>query len=157
MRLLATERAERALAMSVAQPKRVLLVALAVAVVGWTVDTQTEVVSDVRELVPRDLQALEDVQTLEDETGVAGEIDVTVRADDITRPEVVSWMTSYQQKALEDAGYSEGDRCQQGKDPARPVSCASPCPRSSASVDIGNRPPSRGCWTPCPPTSPRAW
>ncbi len=117
VRLFALERAERALAVAVAWPRRILLVALAVAVVGWAVDTQTEVVSDVRELVPSDLQALEDVETLEQETGVAGEIDVTIEADDITEPEVVQWMTEYQQQTLEEAGYSEGDRCQQADDP----------------------------------------
>ncbi|MEJ7750879.1 MAG: MMPL family transporter [Thermoleophilaceae bacterium] len=116
-RLMAVERSERALAIAVAWPRRVLLVGLAVAVLGWAMDTQTEVVSDVRELVPRDLQALKDVQTLEEETGVTGEIDVTVSADDITRPEVVRWMSTYQQKTLAAAGYAEGDRCQQAKDP----------------------------------------
>ena len=38
------------------------------------------------ELVPQDLQALRDVNVLQEETGVSGEIDVTVRADDITDP-----------------------------------------------------------------------
>ena len=53
---------------------------------GLALDTQSEVVSDVRELVPQDLQALRDVNELQEETGVSGEIDVTVRADDITDP-----------------------------------------------------------------------
>ena len=117
VRLFSVERAERALAIAVAWPRRILLVALAVAVVGWAVDTQTEVVSDVRELVPSDLQALEDVETLEQQTGVAGEIDVTVRAEDITDPTVVQWMAEYQQETLKEAGYTEGDRCQQADDP----------------------------------------
>ena len=47
---------------------------------AWRADTQSEVVSDVRELVPQDLQALRDVNALQHETGVSGEIDVTVRA-----------------------------------------------------------------------------
>ena len=66
---------------------------LAVAVVGLALDTQSEVVSDVRLFVPQDLQALKDVEGTQEETGVSGEIDVTVRADDITEPAVVSWMT----------------------------------------------------------------
>ena len=90
---------------------------LAVAVVGWAVDTQTEVVSDVRELVPRDLQALKDVNELQEETGVSGEIDVTVRADDITRPEVLAWMTEFQQGALRAAGYRPGATCRQERNP----------------------------------------
>lgn len=113
------ERGERGLAFAVARPRRVLAVGLAVAIVGWAVDTQSEVVSDVRELVPRDLQALQDVNTLQEETGVAGEIDVTVRADDITRPEVIAWMTKFQQATLKDGGYSTGDTCRQKKDPPK--------------------------------------
>ena len=58
---------------------RLNAVGLVVAVAGLVLDTQSEVVSDVRELVPQDLQALRDVNELQAETGVAGEIDVTVR------------------------------------------------------------------------------
>ena len=59
-------RRARGLAYAVARPRRVLAVGLAVAIAGWAVDTQSEVVSDVRELVPQDLQALKDVNTLQD-------------------------------------------------------------------------------------------
>jgi hydrophobe/amphiphile efflux-3 (HAE3) family protein len=111
------ERWQRALAYSLARPRKVLAVGLAVAVVGWAVDTQTDVVSDVRELVPRDLQALKDVNALQEETGVSGEIDVTVRADDITRPEVLAWMTEFQQGALRAAGYRPGATCRQERNP----------------------------------------
>jgi uncharacterized protein len=90
-------------------------VALAVAVVGLALDTQSEVVSDVQRLVPQDLQALRDVNELQDATGVSGEIDVTVRADDITRPEVLRWMTSFQTAVLRDGGYRPGRRCSQGE------------------------------------------
>ena len=55
-----------------------------------------------------DLQALKDVNELQEETGVSGEIDVTVRADDITDPEVLAWMTRFQQGALKAAGYEPG-------------------------------------------------
>ena len=64
LRLLALERAERALAVAIDRPRRVLAIGLAVAIVGWALDTQTKVVSDVRELVPQDLQALRDVNEL---------------------------------------------------------------------------------------------
>ena len=65
-----------------------LAIGLLIAVCGWALDTQTEVISDVRELVPQDLQALKDVNELQHATGVSGEIDVTVRADDVTDPKV---------------------------------------------------------------------
>jgi len=116
-RLAAIERAERALAYAVDRPRRVLAVGLAVAVLGWAADTQTGVVSDIRELVPQDLQALKDVDELQRQTGVSGEIDVTVRADDITRPEVIAWMTRFQARVLKDGGHEEGASCARGKDP----------------------------------------
>jgi len=150
LRLAGIERSERALAQSVARPGKVLAIGLAVAVVGWGVDTQTEVVSDVRELVPSDLQALQDVQTLEQETGVAGEIDVTVRADDITRPEVIAWMKDFQASTLEASGYQEGDSCAQDEDP--PELCpALSLPTLLSSVDIGDQTAVKGLLDAIPP------
>jgi uncharacterized protein len=107
------DRAWRSLGMALTRPRRVLAIGLAIAVVGLALDTQSEVVSDVRELVPQDLQELRDVNTLQEETGVSGEIDVTVRADDITDPEVIAWMTRFQAGVLRDHGYRPGKRCTQ--------------------------------------------
>ena len=79
------DRAWRTLGVALARPRRVLGDRRSPwPWLGLALDTQSEVVSDVRELVPQDLQALQDVNVLQDETGVSGEIDVTVRADDIT-------------------------------------------------------------------------
>lgn len=116
LRLWALERGERALATSIARPRRVLAIALALAVAGWAADTQSTVVSDIRELVPGDLQALQDIDELQEKTGVSGEIDVTVRADDVTDPKVLAWMSDFQQRVLDDAGYRAGARCTQAKD-----------------------------------------
>ena len=107
------DRSWRALGVALSRPRRVLAIGLAIAVVGLALDTQSEVVSDVRELVPQDLQALQDVNVLQEETGVSGEIDVTVRADDITDPEVIAWMTRFQNRVLREHGYRQGKRCTQ--------------------------------------------
>ena len=107
------DRSWRALGLALSRPRRVLAIGLAVAVVGLALDTQSEVASDVRELVPQDLQALRDVNVLQEETGVSGEIDVTVRADDITDPEVIAWMTRFQNRVLREHGYRPGKRCTQ--------------------------------------------
>ncbi len=117
VRLWAIEASERALAHAVHRPRRILAVGFAVALLGLAVDTQSEVVSDVRELVPQDLQALKDVNTLQEETGVAGEIDVVVRAKDITDPAVVAWMTKFQDSTLKAGGYKTGDSCSQTRNP----------------------------------------
>jgi hydrophobe/amphiphile efflux-3 (HAE3) family protein len=111
------DRSWRALGVALSRPRKVLAVALALAVIGLALDTQSEVVSDVRELVPQDLQALRDVNELQEATGVSGEIDVTVTADDVTRPEVLAWMTRFQRDALAAHGYREGRRCSQETDP----------------------------------------
>jgi hydrophobe/amphiphile efflux-3 (HAE3) family protein len=110
-------RSWQALDYSLTRPKRVLAVGLAIAIVGLALDTQSKVVSDVRELVPSDLQALQDVNLLQKETGVSGEIDVTVRAADITQPRVIAWMTRFQEGALRAHGYKAGKSCVQSKDP----------------------------------------
>jgi uncharacterized protein len=111
------DRCWRTLGASISHPRRVLVVGLAVAVLGLALDTQSEVVSDVRELVPQDLDALQDVNVLQEETGVSGEIDVTVRAEDITDPKVTAWMSRFQDGVLRAHGYRPGKRCGQELDP----------------------------------------
>ena len=102
----------RALTYAVAQPRRVLAVGLALAVIGWIADTQTGVVSDVRQLVPQHLAALRDVNELEAATGVSGEIDVTVHGA-VTTPAAIQWMTDFQQRVLAAHGFKSGDTCLQ--------------------------------------------
>src|SRR4051812_6756432 len=111
------DRSWRTLGFSLSRPRRVLAIGLAVAVVGLALDTQTAVTSDIQELVPQDLQALRDVDTLQKETGVSGEIDVTIRADDITDPAVVTWMTRFQDQVLKAHGFRTGKRCTQERNP----------------------------------------
>ena len=67
---------KRALAVSIAYPGRVLGAAPVLAVCGWIAGAGTNVVSDIRDLAPSSLPALRDVNALQDETGVSGEVDV---------------------------------------------------------------------------------
>ncbi len=93
------------------RPERVLGIALAAAALGWVLDTQTHVESDVQKLVPQDLPALRDLRALEDSTGVGGEIDVVVESDKLTEPATVAWMSRYQQRLLKRYGYRAGRGC----------------------------------------------
>jgi uncharacterized protein len=93
------------------RPGRVLAVGLALAAIGWALDSQTEVVSDVEKLVPQDLTAVRDLQTLQRSTGVAGEVDVIVEGADLTDPKVVQWMRDYQAGLLKKYGYSSSNGC----------------------------------------------
>jgi hydrophobe/amphiphile efflux-3 (HAE3) family protein len=113
--------ARASLAFSLRRPGTVLAVAAAVAVVGWVAGTQTRVVSDVPRLVPQDTRSLRDLEALQSSTGVAGEVDVLVQADDVTRPAVVGWMADYQRQVLSRYGYSR----------TRPCGTATLCPSLS--------------------------
>jgi uncharacterized protein len=98
----------RALAASIAAPGTVLVIAAVLATGGWVAGTRTEVISDLRELVPRELSALRDVDRLQEATGVSGEVTVTVDAADISDPEVVTWMRGFQRRVLDGAGFERG-------------------------------------------------
>jgi uncharacterized protein len=107
-----------ALGTALTHPRRVLLIGLAVAVLGWAADTQTKVVSDVRDLVPSNLTALKDAEELQNTTNVSGEIDVLVSAKDFTNPAVIGWMVKFQKQALCAHGYQVKTNCDNGKAPA---------------------------------------
>src|SRR5256714_932959 len=107
----------RTFAFSLDNPRRVLAIGFAVAALGWIADTQTNVVSDVRQLVPQDLQSLKDVNTLQTATGVSGEIDVLLHGRDLADQRVIDWMTSFQQQVLNVHGFQPGDTCRQAKNP----------------------------------------
>ena len=96
---------ERLLAVALGNPKRVLLIGAAVAVIGWGVGTQIETVSDIRELAPQDVEAVEDLNALQEATGVSGQIDVSVSAADLTDPETLRWMGEFKQRVLRAGGF----------------------------------------------------
>jgi hypothetical protein len=52
-----------------------------------------------------------DLATLQRATGVGGEVDLLVRSDRLTDPEVIAWMGDYQRRVLKAAGYSSARGC----------------------------------------------
>lgn len=98
-------------ALALRRPGRVLAVGAVLAVLGWGLDTQAGVESDIQRLVPQDLPALTDLRALQDATGVGGEVDVVVRSDKLTDPATFAWMTDYQRRVLKRAGYSAERGC----------------------------------------------
>jgi predicted RND superfamily exporter protein len=77
-------------------PRRVLALALALALAGWALDTRTAVQSDITKLVPANMPALRHLDALERTTGSSGEVDVLVGAGDVTSARVVAWMRGYE-------------------------------------------------------------
>ena len=149
-------RSWRALGVALARPRKVLAIGLAVAVLGLALDTQSEVVSDIQQLVPQDLQALRDVDELQEATGVSGEIDVAVRADDITRPEVLRWMTRLPERRAARARLSRRASAAR-RSTTRPSSARRcRCPTCSARRARDQAEGAASCCARCRPTSPRA-
>jgi predicted RND superfamily exporter protein len=93
------------------RPGRVLCVGLALAVLGWGLDTQTHVETNIEKLVPQNLESLQNLDALERATGVAGQLDLMVSAKDLTKPATIEWMSSYESAMLKRFGYSEARGC----------------------------------------------
>jgi uncharacterized protein len=95
-----------AIAMALASPRRVLAAGLLLAVCGWVASAGTGVETDIRDLAPPNLKALKDLNELEDETGISGDVNVTITAQDPTDPAVISWAQDFQQRVLARNGFA---------------------------------------------------
>ncbi|HWG08138.1 MAG TPA: MMPL family transporter [Solirubrobacteraceae bacterium] len=93
------------------RPERVLLAGLALAALGWGLDTQSRVETDITKLVPQNLSSLQALNTLERTTGVGGEIDLMVSSSAQTKPATIEWMSSYEKRVLRRFGYSSARGC----------------------------------------------
>jgi hydrophobe/amphiphile efflux-3 (HAE3) family protein len=100
-----------ALVGAVRRPGRVLGVGLALAALGWGLDTQTKVETDITKLVPQNLSSLQNLNALERATGVGGEIDVMVSGEDLAKPATIEWMSAYESAVLKRFGYSATRGC----------------------------------------------
>ena len=97
-----------ALVGAVRNPRRVLGIGLALAALGWGLDTQTSVQTDITKLVPQNLGSLQNLNTVERTTGVGGEIELMLEGKDLTRRSTIEWMVGYQKAVLARFGYSAG-------------------------------------------------
>jgi predicted RND superfamily exporter protein len=100
-----------ALVRAVARPRLFLAVGLALAALGWGLDTQTHVETDITKLVPSNLASLANLTLLERESGVGGEIDVMVEGRNLATPRTLEWMSSYEGAMLRRFGYSASRGC----------------------------------------------
>ena len=98
-----------AIAMAMSRPGRVLAAGLLLAVCGWVASAGTGVETNIRDLAPPHMKELDDLNELEEETGISGDVNVTVTAPDPTSPEVISWAQAFQQRVLSRHGFSSGE------------------------------------------------
>ncbi len=118
-----------ALGYAVRSPGRVIGVGLALAALGWALDTQTHVNTNLEKLVPQNLASLRNLNALERASGVGGEIDLMVSgtkrvaqpaggrragplfSQDVATPATIEWMSSYQDAVLRRFGYTSTRGC----------------------------------------------
>jgi uncharacterized protein len=106
----------RLLAVAQKHPERVLGVGLALAVVGWGLGTQIETQTDIRALAPQNVEAVRELNELQDATGVSGELDVSVKAPDLTDPATIQWMAGFKRRVLHTGGFSGANpSCQEAE------------------------------------------
>jgi hypothetical protein len=107
---------KRVLAMGETRPQRVLAVGLGLAAIGWGVGTQIETQTDIRKLAPQNVDAVRELNELQDATGVSGELDVRVSAPDLTDPATIEWMAGFKRRVLEAGGFAgEEPSCQEAE------------------------------------------
>jgi predicted RND superfamily exporter protein len=100
-----------ALGYAVRNPGRVLGVGLVLAALGWGLDTQTHVETNLERLVPQNLASLRNLDALERASGVGGEIDLEVSGANLATPAAIEWMSSYQNAVLKRFGYTSTRGC----------------------------------------------
>jgi uncharacterized protein len=104
-----------ALVTAVRHPQRVLGVGLALAALGWGLDTQTKVETDITKLVPQNLSSLQSLTALERATGVGGGIDLMLSGHNVAQPSTIAWMSAYEGAMLKRFGYSSTRGCGQAR------------------------------------------
>jgi predicted RND superfamily exporter protein len=108
--------AQRVLALGLAHPRRILGVGLAFAIVGWAVGTQIKTETNIAELAPQNVAAVKELKELQDATGVSGELDVSVKAPDLTNPATIRWMADFKRRVLAAGGFSGNEpSCQEAE------------------------------------------
>jgi len=78
----------------------IFLVALIFGIAGGVVDQWLPSNTDYEELMPQDITELRELRELREILGSGGEIRFMIEADDVSSPEVLSWLKEYQDKAL---------------------------------------------------------
>lgn len=104
------------LRVALARPRHVLGIGLVLALIGWALGTQVSTQSDIVELAPQDVQAVQDLKRLQEITGVSGELDVSVEAEDLTDPATIKWMADFKRRALAAGGFAgENPSCREAE------------------------------------------
>jgi hydrophobe/amphiphile efflux-3 (HAE3) family protein len=127
----------RLLSLAVSRPVPVLAVGIALALIGWGVGTQIDTTTQIQSLAPQNISAVRELNSLQETTGVSGELDVSVEAPDLTDPATVEWMAAFKRRVLRANGFS-------GEDPSCLRADVCPGPALSDFLTRGGRVTQRG-------------
>jgi hydrophobe/amphiphile efflux-3 (HAE3) family protein len=83
----------------------IFIVAVVYAVAGGVADHWLPKNTDYEDLMPQEIEVLQEVREIRDITGTGGAIRFMVEADDVISPEVLNWLQGYENAAL--AGHPE--------------------------------------------------
>ncbi|MFE6079072.1 RND family transporter [Paenibacillus sp. NPDC057886] len=83
-------------------PKAMLIIPLIVAIAGFSVDHKLNVESNIEKLMPQKAPALVELNEIREVMGNTLTLDWMIEAQDVTRPEIIQWMDSFQKHAVTD-------------------------------------------------------
>jgi hypothetical protein len=77
-----------------------LAVGVLLAAAGWVLGTQISTVSEVRQLAPHSLGAVQNLNTYESATGTTGQLEALIEAPDLADPATIEWMAGFKRRVL---------------------------------------------------------
>jgi hydrophobe/amphiphile efflux-3 (HAE3) family protein len=81
-------------------PIPILLIALAVGITGAVLDQQLPTNSDYEQLMPQDIDELQQLRQLREILGYGGELHFMLEADDVTDQTVLKWLNEFQEEEM---------------------------------------------------------
>jgi hydrophobe/amphiphile efflux-3 (HAE3) family protein len=100
----ASGRMERMLAwiarVALKNPVPILLIALAVGITGAVLDQQLPTNSDYEQLMPQDIDELQQLRQLREVLGYGGELHFMLKADNVTDQSVLKWLKEFQEEEM---------------------------------------------------------
>ena len=79
----------------------IFIIALLFAIGGGIVDHMLPVNTDYEEMMPQDNEVLKELREMRGILGIGGNIHFMVEADDVTTPEILRWMSDFQEEMIE--------------------------------------------------------
>ncbi len=98
---LELERIVRALSSSDRKLLPIVVVGILFIFIGLIVDQRIPIQSDPERFVPQDSQVLKDLRQVRETAGSSDELGIMIEADDVTRPDVLAWMSDFESRQLE--------------------------------------------------------